>query len=138
LAKFSIAKRVSKEEIEKTSEKIKKLYKVKNVEKFNKLLGDALIKNTKKYLSTKIPPGLIFPSKNPKKEELDRFYMELSAISQALSNKFLEQKLTKHQICFIINAVVNILGIDESDFDDFHRKFSKYKDDEIDDDNDEE
>jgi hypothetical protein len=35
--------------------------------------------------------------------------------------------LTKQQICFIINAIVNLTGLEESDFEEFHRKFSKYK-----------
>jgi hypothetical protein len=138
LASFSIGKRISKDEISKVTNKIKKVYKEKNPEKFQKLLIDVLINKTRKRVGEEMPPGFIFPEKNPKKEHLDRFYMELSAISQALSNKFLEQKLTKHQVCFIVNALVNILGIGESDFESFHRKFSKYKENDFSDDDEEE
>ncbi len=125
LASFSIAKRISKEEIDKANNQIKKIYKEKDPEKIKALLKDILISNTKKYLTNEIPPGLIFPKKDPKKEKLDKYYMELSAISQALSNKFREQKLTKQQICFIINALVNILGINQDDFEEFHKNFQK-------------
>lgn len=134
LAKFSIAKRISKEELVRTTSKIKKIYKEKDPEKIKKLLTDALVESTKKYVGTEIPPGLIFPKKDPKKEAMDRYYMELSAISQILANKFIEQKLTKNQVCFIVNAIINILGIGEEDFSEFHRKFQKYKDNDFSDD----
>jgi hypothetical protein len=131
LASFSIAKRVSKEEILRTTKKIKKIYKEADPEKLKQLLTDALISSTKKYVTNEIPPGLVFPEKNPIKEKLDKYYTELSVVSQVLSNKFIEQKLTKRQVCFIVNAVINILGINENDFADFHRKFQKYKDDDF-------
>lgn len=132
LREFSIGKRISKEEIEKTIKKVKKVCKDKK--KFQKLLEDALVENTRKYVNNKLPPGLILPEKHPKQEELDRFYMELSAISHALSEKFVEQKLTKQQVCFIINAIVSILGVTENDFENFHKKFSKYKENDFSDD----
>jgi hypothetical protein len=134
LAKFSIAKKISKKEIIQTTKKIKKIYKEKDPEKVKKLLTDALIDSTKKYVSSEIPPGLIFPKKDPQKEKMDKYYMELSTISQILANKFVEQKLTKNQVCFIVNAIINILGISEEDFSEFHRKFQKYKDDDFSDD----
>ena len=131
LAQFNIAKRISKKEIDATTKKIKKIFKEENPNKFQKLLVDALIAKTKKYVSKEMPPGLIFPKQNPKKDELDIYYMELSSISQALSNKFQEQKLTKDQLCFILNATINILGVTESDFEEFHKRFQKYKNDDF-------
>lgn len=92
---------------------------------------DALIEKAKKSVEEETPPGLIFPKKHPKKDKLDKFYLELSAISQALTNKFTEQNLSKHQVCFILNAVINLLGLTEEDFLKFHKKFQKYKDDDF-------
>lgn len=134
LKSFSIAKRISKEEILDATKKIKKIYKEKSPEKIQELLKDVLLTKTKNYVSTEMPPGLIFPKKNPKKETLDKYYMELSIISQTLASKFVEQKLTKIQVCFIINAIVNLLGLGESDFEEFQKKFQKYKDNDYSDD----
>jgi hypothetical protein len=134
LTSFSIAKKINKAEISKESRRIKRIFKESDPEKFQKLLMDALIEKAKKSVLDEIPPGLIFPKTHTKKSELDKFYMELSAISQALTNKFVEQSLSKHQICFIITAVINILGLTEEDFQNFHKKFQKYKDNDFEDD----
>jgi hypothetical protein len=128
LTAFSISKRISNEEVSKLSRKIKRTYKDVSPDKFQQLLSDALIEATKKYIVSDPPPGLIFQKGDLKKEEQDKFYMELSVISQALASKFVEQKLSKHQVCYIINSLVNILGVTEDDFEDFHEKFQKYKD----------
>jgi hypothetical protein len=128
LTNFSIAKKIDKKEISKESRKLKNIYKESDPKKFQKLLMDALVEKTRMSLENETPPGLIFPKKHPKKVQLDKFYMELSAISQALSNKFVEEKFSKHQICFILNAVINILEITEEDFVKFYERFQKYKD----------
>lgn len=131
LTSFSIAKKINKEEVSKESKRIKRMFKESNPEKIKKLLMDALIEKARKSLENEVPPGLIFPKKHPKKDELDRFYLELTAISQALTNKFIEQNLSKHQICFILNAVINLIGLTEEDFLKFHKRFQKYKDDDF-------
>lgn len=128
LSSFSIAKRISNEEILKTTRKINRVNKEKNKKKFQQLLNKALIENAKKYVSTKIPPGLIFPHTSQQKE-LDKFYKELSVISETLCNKFVSQNLTKHQVCYIIESIISMLGLKEEDFDDFHKKYSEYRND---------
>ena len=128
LTSFQIAKKINKQEVSKESRKIKRIFKESDPAKFQKLLMDALIEKAKKSVENELPPGLVFPKKNLKKQKLDKFYLELSAISQALTNKFVEQNLSKHQVCFILNAVINLLGLTEEDFLDFHKKFQKYKD----------
>lgn len=131
LTSFSIAKKIDKKEVTKESRRLKKLFKESSPEKLKQLLMDSLVENARKSLENEIPPGLIFPKQHSKKIELDRFYAELSAISQALNNQFVEQKLSKHQLCFILNAVINLLGLTEDDFVDFHKKFQKYKDEDF-------
>jgi hypothetical protein len=128
LKSFSISKIINRKEVTKISKQIKKNYKEIDGPTFQKLLSDALIESTKKYINKQPPPGFIFPENDESREELDRYYMELAVISQALSSKFVEQKLTKDQICFILNATINILGITDEDFESFNKKFQKYKD----------
>lgn len=128
LFKFQIAKKISKDEIVKETRKIKKIFKNADSEKVKKLLADVIINKVKKSSTFELPPGLILPKTLEKKESLDKFYTELAIISQTLSNKFIEQKLTKHQICFIVNAIVHTMKLSEEDFLDFQKKFQKYKD----------
>lgn len=128
LTSFSIAKKIDKKELLKESRKIKKVFKESDPEKFQKLLMDSLIEKTKKSVLNELPPGLIFYKNHSKKQELDNFYLELSEISRDLSNQFIQQQLNKHQICFIINAIIDILKLTEDDFLDFNQKFQKYKD----------
>jgi hypothetical protein len=130
LAQFSIAKKFSKKEVQKEIKKIKKVFKETDKDKIQKLLVDALIEKTKTVESL-YPPGLILPPTNSKQKQLDKFYMELTNISKTLSDKFEEKKLTAHQICFIINAIIHIFNITEEDFVEFYREFQKYKDGEF-------
>lgn len=134
LASFSIAKKLKKSEVDKLTKKIKKTSKKEDPKEFQKLLSEALIEDTKKYVQKEIPPGLIIPKIHPKKELLDKLYIELTSISQALTNTFKKQKIDKHQMCFIINALIHMNGLTEADFEEFHQKFNKYKENNFDDD----
>lgn len=129
LSHFNIVKVISKKDVIKTTKEIKKYFKGNDTEKFQKLFIDSLVAKAKESVSKELPPGLIMPERNLKKEKLDKYYMELAAVSQTLCNKFREQKLTKDQTCFIINSMINVLGIEDSDFENFYESFQKYKDD---------
>ena len=131
LSSFSIAKKISKIDILRETKKIKRLYKGKDTKKINEVLLNSILKATKKRFLSDTPPGLIIPEITPTKEKLNKMYLELTNISSALSTTFLEKKLTKHQLCFIINTVVNLLKMTEEDFDDFQKEFMKYKNGEI-------
>jgi hypothetical protein len=138
LASFSIAKKLNKNEVDKLANKIKKNNKKENPKEFQKLVAKALIDDTQKYVQKQTPPGLIIPKIHPKKELLDKLYLELTSISQALTNTFKKQKIDKHQMCFIINALIHMNGLIESDFEEFQKKFQKYKDNDFDNDEDDE
>lgn len=125
LAAFTISKKVTPEEFAKVYKKLEK-YK-NNKKKFESLLTNELLKNTKKSLEENKLPGIIIPEINEKQELLTKFYSELTIIATSLANKFKENQLTNHQLCFIINALINIFELDEHDFTEFHRKFSEYQ-----------
>lgn len=127
LASFSISKKVTKEDIDKITRKVKKLVREDDPVKFKKMLMESIIDNVKKTVENGPPPGLIFPKQSRKKQKLDKFYMELSAVANIVANKFIEQGFSKFQVCFIINAIVNILGINESDFEKFNAKYAEYR-----------
>lgn len=133
LAQFSIAKKINEEEVNKETRKIKKVFKNLDKEKIQKLLSDVLVEKTKKEMEKKLPPGLILPNSLSNNPNLDKFYKELAIISQTLANKFCEQNLTKHQVCFIITAIIELLNLTIDDFSDFNQKFNKYKENRMDD-----
>jgi hypothetical protein len=125
LTTFSIAKKVAKKEILDLQKKLG-VTKFKN-KKFKNILAEKMFEETRKsFLDQKIP-GLIIPGQNIPDEEKKRM-MELTYFASIVAKKIGEKKIDKFHSCYIINAIVNMLGLTEGDFDEFHRKFSKYKD----------
>ena len=125
LTTFSIAKRVPIKDVLRLQKKIKTEKtlgpKIKNA------LYKKMMEETKKaYLDKKIP-GLSVPGQNIPDEE-KKLMMELTYFASVVAKKIDEKKIDKFHSCYIINAIVNILRLTESDFDEFHKKFSKYRD----------
>ena len=125
LTTFSIAKKVAKRDIVDLQKRLREA-KSKNP-KLKKLIAKKMLEETRRaFLDQKIP-GLILPGQNIPDEE-KRKMMELTYFASIVAKKIGEKKIDKFHSCYIINAIVNMLGLTEGDFDEFHRKFSKYKD----------
>lgn len=125
LTTFSIAKRISLKDVQSLRKKIKGSQATE--EKFKKLLKDRVIKETNKALVEQKIPGITMPGQSIPEDEKKKM-MELTYFASIIAKKIAEKKIDKYHSCYIINAIVNMLGLTESDFDEFHRKFSKYKD----------
>ncbi len=125
LTTFSIAKRISKKDIEKLCQKIKS--DKTNTKKFQNILRKTIMEETRDALLSKKIPGLIAPGQNIPDDE-KKLMMELTYFASIIAKKINEKRIDKFHSCYIINAIVNMLGLTESDFDEFHRKFSKYRD----------
>ena len=125
LTTFHIAKRVSKKAILRLQNKLKS--DKTSDQKLRKLLAKKLSEEAQGAFVNQTIPGLIIPGQNIPDEE-KRKMMELTYFASVVSKKISEKQLSKFHSCYVINAMVNILGLTESDFDEFHRKFSKYKD----------
>jgi hypothetical protein len=125
LTTFHIAKRVSKKDILRLQDKLKS--DKTSDQKLRKLLAKKMAEETKTAFVNQTIPGLIVPGQNIPDEE-KRKMMELTYFASVVAKKIGEKQLSKFHACYVINAMVNILGLTESDFDEFHRKFSKYKD----------
>jgi hypothetical protein len=124
LTTFSIAKKVAARDVKKLREKLKTA-KV-DAEKLKELLRNAVIKETQSDIGSKQIPGLILGGfeENEEKKRL----MELTYFASIIAKKLAEKNIGKYHSCYIINAIVNVLGLTEEDFDDFHRRFSKFRD----------
>lgn len=123
LTTFSIAKKVSAKDIKRLRNKLKS--NKEDAEKFQDLLKKAVIKETQQILQTQNIPGLIINGTEDVEEQ--KKIMELTYFASIISKKLSDKKISKYHSCYIINAIVNMLGLTGEDFDEFHRKFSKFK-----------
>jgi len=123
LTSFSIAKKISVNDIKYINDKIKTLKK--NPKEIQELLKDVIIEETRKDIENQKIPGLIITEIKNSAEK--KRMMELSYFSNMISQKLIEKKIDKYNLCYIINAMINILGLTEEDFDNFKKKFSQFK-----------
>jgi hypothetical protein len=123
LTTFSIAKKVTTKDVKKLRDKLKSA-KIDSG-KLQELLRNTVIKETQKAIETQKIPGLIIEGMEESEEK--KRIMELTYFSSVIAKKLSEKKTNKYHSCYIINAIVNMLHLTEEDFDDFHKKFSKFK-----------
>lgn len=123
LTTFSIAKKITIQDIKKFRDKIKSTKL--DADKLQELLKLSVIKNTQKDIEGHKIPGLIVDTVEDADEK--KRIVELTYFASMISKKLSEKNIDKYHLCYIINAVVNMLGLTEDDFDEFHKKFSKFK-----------
>ena len=123
LTTFSIAKKVTATDVKKLRDKLKSS-KI-DAEKLQELLRSAVVRDTKKAIESQKIPGLIEAGAEDSEEK--KRIMELTYFASVIAKKLSDKKIGKYHSCYIINAIVNMLGLTEEDFDEFHKKFSKFK-----------
>lgn len=123
LTTFSIAKKVTAKDIKKLRDRMKSA-KLDSA-KLNELLKKAVVKEVQASIESQHIPGLVVSGAeyNAEKQKI----MELTYFASVVAKKLAEKKIDKYHSCYIINAIVNMLGLTEEDFDEFHRKFSKFR-----------
>ena len=132
LKTFSIAKRVSEEDIIQLTEQYNKLSKVKRKNiSLTEYMKKAIAKSMQDAFENQTVPGLIFADFVPTQEDHEKM-MALTQFASLVSKKLVEKKLGKFYHCFVVNSIVNMLGLSDKDFDEFHRQFSKFEDDDED------
>lgn len=120
LVSFAIAKKITQKEIDHIKNKVLKNSSI------NKSDVETIIQNS--IFSKKIQsemeniPGLLMEN-IIKEEENQKKMMELTYFSSLIAKKMKEKKINKFHSCYIINTIVNLLGLTEEDFDEFHDKF---------------
>ncbi len=123
LTTFSIAKKVTAKDVKRLRDKIKTAKM--DAEKVQELLRLSIIKNTQKDIETQKIPGLIVIGSEDTEEK--KRIMELTYFASMIAKKLSEKNIDKYHSCYIINAIVNMLGLTEDNFDEFHKKFSRFK-----------
>jgi hypothetical protein len=128
LTAFSIAKRVTVKDVKRLKDKFKN---TKN-QTLEELMRKAILDETQTAIESNQIPGLILSGDKSDNEE-KRLITDLTYFASIIAKKMNEKNTDKYHACYIINAIVNMLGLSENDFDEFHRRFSKYRNGDSDD-----
>jgi hypothetical protein len=132
LKTFSIARKISDMDIRELHKKYNKLdSKIKKSIKFGDYIKLEISSQMKDDFETNKVPGLLINEHNLENIDNEKI-IDLSQFSTIIAKKLIEKKLNKFYHCFVINSLVNMLGLTEKDFDNFHRKFSNDEDDQDD------
>jgi len=135
LTSFSIAKKVTEADITAFFKKNKKAGKTE--EQIGELLKEKIFGEIRDALVNQKVPGLVTPFDimNPNVEAgITKNLAELNRLLMIISHKLIEKKFDKLSLCYFINSLVNLIGLTEKDFENFHRKMSNQNNDEEDDD----
>ncbi len=135
LASFSVAKKVTEDDIHKYFSKYKRTGKDEN--QIGKMLQDKILSEIHDALENNRIPGLISPQELAKELGISNKVVEripeLNRLLMILSHKMSEKKYDKMSLCYFINSLVNMLGLTEQDFTKFHRQNHTEDDDDEDD-----
>ena len=136
MANFSIAKKVTKERIKRMSERLKT--EDETSAEFQEALKQEILKETQVAIFNNTIPGLITNAKvkSPVKQKIinDTDKRKVTLLSAIIIQTILEKKLTKDETCLLIIQMVNALGLKDSDFKDFTKRYYIQTDDEDEDD----
>lgn len=134
ITSFSVAKKVEEEDIHKFFTKGRKTGK--SVEELNKILRDKVLGEIEDALMRRKIPGLLAPEELAKEMGVQPAVVanmpELNRLIMIVGHKLAEKKYDKMSLCYFINALVNLLGLTESDFEKFHRQNGPDADDDED------
>ena len=132
LTTFSVAKKITEEDIQKFYNKQKKSGKSEG--QIHDMLHDKILNDIQEAILRNEIPGLISSQELAKAMGLDKQVVdkvpELNRLVMVIAQKLSEKNYDKMSLCYYINSLVNTLGLTEKDFERFHR--SKREDEEED------
>jgi len=136
ITSFSVAKKVSEDDIHKFFLKGKK--SGKSTEELNNILRNRVLTEIEEAVTHRKIPGLLSPEELAKEMGVQQHVInnmpELNRLIMIVGHKLTEKKYDKMSLCYFINSLVNLLGLTEQDFEKFHRQNSNGEDDGEDDD----
>ena len=135
ISSFSIAKKVTKDDINKFFTKYKRIGK--KTSEIEKILKGKIFEDIQNAIVKHEIPGLLSSQEIAKEMGMDKDIVEnipeLNRFLMIITQKLSEKHHSKMILCYIINSLVNILGLTENDFEKFHRNNSNDDDDDDDD-----
>lgn len=129
LTSFSIAKKISENEIDTFFKKHKKLGK--SEDEIGEMLKTKVFGDIEKAVINNQIPGVISPLGivNSNSNTSGKKFSDLNKYIMIIVEKLILKKYDKFSLCYIINTLVNLLGLTEKDFEQFHKKISQQIDD---------
>ncbi len=122
MSSFSIAKKVTEEDIKKYFSIQKK--RGKSDKEIGNMLRKHIMEEIQEAIEHNILPGLVNNEDAANELGIDKRAItnmpELIHLITAISQSLLEKKYDKLTLCYFINGMVNILGLQEKDFRKFH------------------
>jgi len=136
MTSFSVAKKISEEDINKYFSKQKRNKKTE--QEIGEMLQDKIICEIHKAIENQEIPGLVTPQEFAESLGIDKKVIakipELNRLIMIIASKMAEKKYDKMSLCFFINSLVNMLGLTEQDFTKFHRQNNEHDDEDDEDD----
>lgn len=124
ITSFSIAKKISEEDITKFVIKGKKSGKSES--EIERLLRNKIVSEIQTAIDSNNIPGLLSPQDMAKELGLNKSIVnnlpELNRIVMVIVHKLSEKKFDKPSLCYFVNSIVNLLGLSEEDFEKFHKQ----------------
>jgi hypothetical protein len=124
MSSFSVAKKITEEDISKYFSKHKRAGK--SEKQIGEMLRAQIVSDISKAVEKNQIPGIISVDELPENLGIDKEVVEnmpeLNRLIIIITNKMAEKKYDKMSLCYFINSIVNMLGLSEEDFNKFHRK----------------
>ncbi len=136
LSSFSVAKKITDDEIQKYLETKKK--KGKSEAEIENMVREKIINDIAQAMKENKIPGLMSAQNMAKQLGMDPSVIdnipELNRLIMVVAQKMIDKGYDKMSLCYAINGIVNFLGLTETDFKKFHNKTKEDdKDDDFDD-----
>lgn len=132
---FSVAKKVTENDINKMMVKGKKAGKSDS--EIEKMIKEKILNEIQNAIIKQQIPGLLSPQDIAREMGMSKTIVdnmpELNRLIMVIAHKLSEKKYDKMSLCYLINSLVNLLGLQEKDFEQFHRQNHKDSDDDDDD-----
>lgn len=124
---FSVAKKITDEEIQKFFKKGKKTGKTEK--ELEDMLREKILGEIYEALAHEKIPGLLRPVDIANELKIDpriiKNMKEINRLIVVISHKLTEKNYDKMSLCYFIGKLVDFLGLQEADFERFHRQNNK-------------
>jgi len=139
LTSFSVAKRVTEDDIRKYFSKQQR--KGKTEDQISEMLKNKILGDINDAIQHNQVPGLVSSQELAKSMGVDENVIknmpELNRLIMVIANKLIQRDYDKMSLCYFINSLVNTLELGEEDFTEFNNKNNPDGDEDDDDDDDE-
>jgi hypothetical protein len=125
LTSFHVAKKITQEELDLFFKQNKK--KGRKEQEIGDMMREKIMDEIHDALIERKIPGLLSPNEGGMGQMVSEKIPDLNRIITVVTQKMIEKKYDKMSMCYIINSMVNLLGLSERDFEKFHQQ--RLKDD---------